>query len=66
MNTLLWAADAPKSPVDDAINSWFDPIATFFGGIIFFPITLGPISFPFVVLWLIGAALTLIHRSAVA
>ncbi|MDN6604680.1 sodium:alanine symporter family protein, partial [Brevibacterium sp.] len=41
----------------DAINSWFDPIATFFGGIIFFPITLGPISFPFVVLWLIAAAL---------
>ncbi|MDN5711520.1 MAG: alanine:cation symporter family protein [Brevibacterium aurantiacum] len=57
MNTLLLAADAPKSPVDDAINSWFDPIATFFGGIIFFPITLGPISFPFVVLWLIAAAL---------
>ncbi|WP_231447250.1 alanine/glycine:cation symporter family protein [Brevibacterium zhoupengii] len=57
MNTLLLAADAPKSPVDDAINSWFDPIATFFGGIVFAPLTIGELSFPFVVLWLIGAAL---------
>ncbi|MCI4009939.1 alanine/glycine:cation symporter family protein [Brevibacterium sp. ZH18] len=57
MDALLFAADAPKSPVDDAINSWFDPIATFFSNIIFFPITLGPISFPFVVLWLVAAAL---------
>jgi AGCS family alanine or glycine:cation symporter len=44
------------SPVDGAINSWFDPIATWFGSIIFFPITIGEISFPFVVLWLIFAA----------
>ena len=44
------------SPVDSAINSWFDPIATWFGSIIFFPITIGEISFPFVVLWLIFAA----------
>ncbi|WP_210605342.1 alanine/glycine:cation symporter family protein [Brevibacterium oceani] len=55
MNTLEFIAE-PVSPVDDAINSWFDPIATWFGNIIFFPITLGSISFPFVVLWLIFAA----------
>ncbi|WP_181275282.1 alanine/glycine:cation symporter family protein [Brevibacterium oceani] len=55
MNTLEFTAE-PVSPVDDAINSWFDPIATWFGNIIFFPITLGSISFPFVVLWLIFAA----------
>ncbi|MGO2037443.1 MAG: alanine/glycine:cation symporter family protein [Brevibacterium sp.] len=57
MNTLLLAADAPSSPVDDAINTWFDPIATWFGNIIFFPVTLGDLSFPFVVFWLIFAAL---------
>ncbi|NJC57673.1 AGCS family alanine or glycine:cation symporter [Brevibacterium marinum] len=54
---MLLAANAPESPVDDAINSWFDPIATFFGGIIFAPLTIGDLSFPFVVLWLIAAAL---------
>src|SRR5699024_6272915 len=47
----------PVSPVDDAINSWFDPIATWFGNIIFFPITIGGASFPFVVVWRIFAAL---------
>ncbi|MGC3021462.1 alanine/glycine:cation symporter family protein [Brevibacterium sp. FAM 24630] len=56
MNTIHISA-APVSPVDDAIDSWFDPIATWFGNIIFFPITLGDFSFPFVVLWLIFAAL---------
>ena len=56
MNSLHITA-APVSPVDDAINSWFDPIATWFGSIIFFPITIGELSFPFVVLWLIFAAL---------
>lgn len=55
MNTSQLTA-APVSPVDDAINSWFDPIATFFGNIIFFPLTFGDFSFPFVVLWLIFAA----------
>ena len=56
MNNLHISA-APVSPVDDAINSWFDPIATWFGSIIFFPITIGELSVPFVVLWLIFAAL---------
>ena len=56
MNNLHISA-APVSPVDDAINSWFDPIATWFGSVIFFPITIGELSFPFVVLWLIFAAL---------
>ncbi|WP_098731007.1 alanine/glycine:cation symporter family protein [Brevibacterium epidermidis] len=55
MNNFFISA-APASPVDDAINSWFDPIATWFGSVIFFPITIGSISFPFVVLWLIFAA----------
>ncbi|MGC2939787.1 MULTISPECIES: alanine/glycine:cation symporter family protein [unclassified Brevibacterium] len=55
MNDLHISAE-PVSPVDDAINSWFDPIATWFGNIIFFPITIGDFSFPFVVIWLIFAA----------
>src|SRR5690625_4722094 len=56
MNSIQLHAE-PVSPVDDAINSWFDPIATWFGNIIFFPITIGGASFPFVVVWLIFAAL---------
>src|SRR5690625_5647763 len=56
MNSIQLHAE-PVSPVDDAINSWFDPIATWFGNIIFFPITMGGASFPFVVVWLIFAAL---------
>lgn len=57
MTNLLLAADAPKSPLDDAINSWFDPIATWFGSVIFFEVKLGDLAFPFVVFWLIFAAL---------
>lgn len=55
--TAILADVAPSSPVDDAINSWFEPIATAFGTVIFFPITIGEVSFPFVVLWLVAAAL---------
>lgn len=57
MDILLLASDAPTSPVDDAINSWFDPIATWFSSVIFVPVTIGEISFPFVVFWLILGAL---------
>ena len=57
MTNLLLAADAPQSPIDDAINSWFDPIATWFGSVIFFEVKLGDLAFPFVVFWLIFAAL---------
>lgn len=56
MDTLLIEA-APKSPVDDAINSWFDPIATWFGSVIFVEVKFGDLAFPFVVFWLIFAAL---------
>ena len=37
MDILLLASDAPTSPVDDAINSWFTPIATWFSSVIFVP-----------------------------
>lgn len=57
MDTLLLASEAPTSPVDDAINAWFDPIATWFSSVIFVPVTIGEISFPFVVAWLIIGAL---------
>ena len=57
MDILLLASDAPTSPVDDAINSWFTPIATWFSSVIFVPVTIGEISFPFVVFWLILGAL---------
>lgn len=57
MNLLLMAADAPSSPIDDAVNTWFDPIATWFSNVIFFPLKLGDLEFPFVVFWLIFGAL---------
>lgn len=57
MDRLLLASEAPTSPVDDAINSWFEPIATWFSSVIFVPVTIGEISFPFVVAWLIIGAL---------
>jgi alanine or glycine:cation symporter, AGCS family len=41
--------------IDDAINSAFAPITEVFSSIVFFPITVGEISFPAVVAWLIAA-----------
>ncbi|WP_229741477.1 alanine/glycine:cation symporter family protein [Kocuria dechangensis] len=41
--------------IDDAINSAFAPITEVFSSIVFFPITIGEISFPAVVAWLIAA-----------
>ncbi|MHA7283566.1 hypothetical protein [Arthrobacter sp. TMS2-4] len=41
--------------IDAAINAVFEPITETFSTIVFFPITIGDVSFPFVVLWLIAA-----------
>jgi AGCS family alanine or glycine:cation symporter len=41
--------------IDNAINSAFAPITEVFSSIVFFPITIGEISFPAVVAWLIAA-----------
>ncbi|WP_035778193.1 alanine/glycine:cation symporter family protein [Arthrobacter sp. 35/47] len=42
--------------IEDAIDAVFEPIATWFAAVVFFPITLGEVSFPAVVAWLIAAA----------
>lgn len=42
--------------IEDAIDAVFEPIATWFSAIVFFPITIGEVSFPAVVAWLIIAA----------
>jgi AGCS family alanine or glycine:cation symporter len=42
--------------VEDTIDAVFEPIAEVFAKIVFVPITLGPISFPAVVAWLVVAA----------
>ncbi|MBG6183257.1 AGCS family alanine or glycine:cation symporter [Arthrobacter sp. CAN_A214] len=41
--------------IDNGINSVFEPITEVFSTIVFFPITIGNVSFPFVVAWLIAA-----------
>ncbi|MGX5358461.1 alanine/glycine:cation symporter family protein [Kocuria sp. KH4] len=41
--------------IDRAINAAFAPITEVFSSIVFYPITIGEVSFPFVVAWLIAA-----------
>ncbi|GAA1133836.1 alanine/glycine:cation symporter family protein [Arthrobacter flavus] len=43
--------------VEDAIDSVFAPVTEVFSNIVFFPITIGEISFPVVVAWLIAAGI---------
>ncbi|SDI05204.1 alanine or glycine:cation symporter, AGCS family [Arthrobacter subterraneus] len=43
--------------IEDAIDAVFEPIATWFAAVVFFPITLGEVSFPAVVAWLILAGI---------
>ncbi|MHA7154867.1 alanine/glycine:cation symporter family protein [Arthrobacter sp. TMN-50] len=43
--------------VEDAIDSVFAPVTKVFSDIVFFPITIGDISFPVVVAWLIAAGI---------
>ncbi|MBO1750511.1 alanine:cation symporter family protein [Actinotalea sp. BY-33] len=45
------------SNIEDAINSSFEPISTFVSNIIFFSITIGGVTFPVVVAWLVAAAI---------
>jgi len=51
------AQDETKKGMDERINDWFKPIADWWGGIIFFPITIGGFAIPFVVILLISGAL---------
>ncbi len=44
------------SALEDGIDAVFEPITEVFSAIVFFPIVIGEISFPFVVAWLIAAA----------
>ncbi|MHA7142555.1 alanine/glycine:cation symporter family protein [Arthrobacter sp. Sr33] len=43
--------------VEDAIDSVFAPVTEVFSNIVFFPITIGEVSFPIVVAWLIAAGI---------
>ncbi|GAB3541847.1 alanine/glycine:cation symporter family protein [Arthrobacter tecti] len=42
--------------IEDAIDAVFEPIAEGFAAVVFVPITIGEVSFPVVVAWLIAAA----------
>jgi AGCS family alanine or glycine:cation symporter len=44
------------SSIEDAINSTFDPIADAVSSVIFYAPTLGGVTFPLIVLWLVVAA----------
>lgn len=41
---------------EEAISDAFEPIATAVAGVVFYEFTLGPVSFPVIVLWLVAAA----------
>ena len=43
--------------IEDAINSAFDPIASAVTSVIFYAPTIGGVSFPLIVLWLVVAAI---------
>jgi alanine or glycine:cation symporter, AGCS family len=42
--------------LEEAISSAFEPVATAVGNVIFFSVTIGPATFPLIVLWLVAAA----------
>lgn len=46
-----------KTSLEENINEFFDPIQEKFAEIIFYPITLGDIEVPFVVIWLVLAGI---------
>ncbi len=48
---------AELSPIEQRVDSVLSPFVTAFSNIIFFPITIGGVSFPIVVAWLIIGAL---------
>ncbi|GAB3527961.1 alanine/glycine:cation symporter family protein [Arthrobacter monumenti] len=43
--------------IEESINTVFEPVAFWFGKIVFFPISIGGFEFPFVVAWLIAAGI---------
>lgn len=50
------AESAWLTSIEDSINTVFEPVSFWFGKIVFFPISIGDFEFPFVVAWLIVAA----------
>ncbi|MCL3862256.1 sodium:alanine symporter family protein [Actinotalea sp. K2] len=60
MTRALVTSAAPGSTVsriEEAINSWFEPIAAAVSGVIFSEVRLGPVGFPILIAWLIAAAI---------
>ncbi len=46
-----------QSSIDEKINNWFEPITTALESVIFFTVTLGGFTIPFVLVWLIAGAI---------
>ncbi|HET7414217.1 MAG TPA: alanine/glycine:cation symporter family protein [Arthrobacter sp.] len=51
------AETAWLTSIEESINSVFEPVALWFGRIVFFPISVAGFEFPFVVAWLIAAGI---------
>jgi AGCS family alanine or glycine:cation symporter len=49
-------SEAAKSTIDDKINAVFEPLTNFIETVIFFTITIGDFTIPFVLIWLIAGA----------
>lgn len=56
MSATLLAQAAETDTIEQQVDGLLEGPVTWFSNIIFFPITIGEVSFPFVVLWLIVAA----------
>lgn len=46
-----------QETIDDKINAWFEPITNFISSIVFFTVTIGEFTIPFVLIWLIAGAM---------
>ena len=55
--TLLAAESSEKPGIDGYINQVMEPVTEFMFGIIFYPVPIGGSKMPFVVLWLLVAAI---------
>ncbi|MCB0639895.1 MAG: alanine:cation symporter family protein [Lewinella sp.] len=57
---LTWAQEAPEAAeltFDDRINAFFSPITTAVESVIFFTVTIGNFTIPFVLIWLVVGAI---------
>ena len=57
--SLLSPTLLPAQGIDEAINSVFDPVTRAIESVVFFTVTIGDYTIPFVLIWLIVGAIFL-------